>query len=67
MNKFESLCESFDNMPCSLEPEVDFSLMCMFAGVASARMDNIFFENFGMSGASVLRSLRSGITEFYDK
>lgn len=67
MNKFESLCERFDDLPCCLEPEVDFSLMCMFAGVRSDRIDQLFFEYFGMSGASVLRSLQGGITEFYDK
>ena len=67
MNKFESLYERFEDLPCSLEPEADFSLLCMLAGVRSVHMDNLFSEYVGISGASVLRSLHDGIAEFCNK
>lgn len=67
MKELESLYERFEDLPCSLEPEADFSLMCLFAGVGSDQMDNMFFECVGMSGASVLKSIHGGIEGFCDK
>lgn len=59
MKKYESLCARILQMESHLEPKLDLSIMSMFSGMKSKEADEIFFQELGMSGAEVIRSLCS--------
>lgn len=53
--KFESLCATLSAI--NTGNCVSFSAMCSKAGADEIRMNNMFYENFGMSGEDVFYKL----------
>ena len=59
---FENLCSRMLDASPGMESSLDFSLLCMSAGVSSEEADELLYSEFGMSGTDILENLYKSST-----
>lgn len=60
VQKFEELCMIINDPHVFHDPDTNFEELCRQVGADPTDMNNLFYENFGMSAEEMIYSFKTG-------